>query len=373
MSGVLKNIRQALTFAMAFVIIACSSGDDDAMPVPEELIIIPADLSLIIEIVGADSEHPNGDGFGLIKCQASAKNAVKYGFKFADGEEIESTNGSIEFTSTEKGTEEFKLTVYAYSKTDHMISISKNIVIYLTPDLFSTLIFYDEFDIAGSPDAAKWGFDIGTGCPDLCGWGNAEEQYYTSRTDNVNVQDGMLTITAKKEAYQGSNYTSTKMLTKGKFDFTYGKVEVRAKLPEGKGTWPAIWMLGANIDQVGWPACGEIDIMEHFGKSQGTVSSAMHTPSSYGNTANYGDQFLADVSTKFHIYSVEWTAEEMVFKVDDVEHYKYSPSVKNSSTWPYDADQYLIMNIAMGGTAGGTIDASFVESTMVIDYIRVYQ
>ena len=225
---------------IAISLIACSSGDDDLIVVEDPIDIIPTNLSLTIEIVGANSEQPNGDGNGVIKCQASAKNAVKYGFKFADGEEIESTNGSIEFTSTEKGTTEIKITVFAYSVDEKMISISKNVLIYVTPDPFSTLIFSDEFDVAGSPDTAKWGFDIGTGCPNLCGWGNAEEQYYTSRTDNVNVQDGMLTITVKKEAYQGSNYTSTKMLTKGKFDFTYGKVEVRAKLPEGKGTWPAI-------------------------------------------------------------------------------------------------------------------------------------
>jgi hypothetical protein len=353
------------------MLLACSGGDEDPIVVDQN--VIPTELSLIIEVVGATNENPNGDGSGLIKCQVTAKNAVKYGFKFAGGEEIMSTTGSMEFTSTEQGAKEFNITVYAYSLTNHKISTSKNVIIYVTPDLFSNLIFSDEFDVNGVPDNTKWGFDIGTGCPNLCGWGNNEAQYYTSRTDNVNVKDGILTITAKKENYMGSSYTSTKILTKGKFDFTYGKVEVRAKLPKGKGTWPAIWMLGANIDEVGWPACGEIDIMEHFGKSQGTVSSAMHTPSSHGATVNYGDQFLEDVSTEFHIYVVEWTEEEIVFKVDDVEHYRYNPSVKNDSTWPYNKDQYLIMNIAMGGTAGGPIDANFTESSMEIDYIRVYQ
>jgi beta-glucanase (GH16 family) len=373
MYRLLKNSCLGFTMVIFLAMVSSCDADDDAIEVVEEELIIPKDLNVTIEVVGANSENPNGDGNGVIKCKASAANAVKYGFEFDTANEVESISGDMEFTATEKGTNDFSITVYAYSKTGEVINISKEVKIYVTPDLFSTLIFSDEFDVAGNPDNTKWGFDIGTGCPDLCGWGNAEEQYYTSRTDNVSVKDGFLTITAKKENYKGASYTSTKMLTKGNFDFTYGRVEVKAKLPEGKGTWPAIWMLGDNIDTVGWPACGEIDIMEHFGKLQGTISSAMHTPSSFGNTANHGNQFLADVSTKFHTYIVEWTAEEIVFKVDDVEHYRYNPPVKDNNTWPYNADQYLILNIAMGGIAGGSIDTNFSESNMEIDYIRVYQ
>jgi len=163
------------------------------------------------------------------------------------------------------------------------------------------------------------------------------------------------------------------MLTQGKFNFTYGRVEVRAKLPSGGGTWPAIWMLGSNITTVGWPACGEIDIMEHIGNNQGTVQSAMHTPSSYGGTVNKGSQFIADVSTNFHIYTLEWTSEKMVFTVDGVEHYTYNPSMKNSNTWPFDKTQFLLLNVAMGGSFGGNIDSNFTSSTMEIDYVRVYQ
>ena len=146
-----------------------------------------------------------------------------------------------------------------------------------------------------------------------------------------------------------------------------------AKLPSGGGTWPALWMLGSNITSIGWPACGEVDIMEHVGNNLGTVQSAMHTLSSYGNTQNHGSQYLPDVSTAFHVYSVDWTSEEMVFAVDDVVHYTYNPSVKNSETWPFDANQFFILNIAMGGNLGGTIDPAFTEDTMEIDYIRVYQ
>ncbi|NQV77952.1 MAG: glycoside hydrolase family 16 protein [Lutibacter sp.] len=230
------------------------------------------------------------------------------------------------------------------------------------------LVWADEFDFDGSPCSDNWTYDLGAG-----GWGNGEAQNYTNRVENVIVKGGFLKITAKKEVYQNSQYTSTRMLSMGKFDFTYGKVEVRAKLPSGKGTWPAIWMLGANFKTVGWPTCGEIDIMEHAGNRQGTISSAMHTPSSHGNTSNVGSQTLADVSTAFHIYAVEWTSEKMTFSVDGVVHYTYNPATKNSSTWPFNDKQFLILNVAMGGSFGGGIDAAFIESSMEIDYVRVYQ
>jgi len=189
----------------------------------------------------------------------------------------------------------------------------------------------------------------------------------------VKVEGGFLKITAKKESYEGSDYTSTRMKTQGKFDFTYGRVEVRAKLPTGGGTWPAIWMLGSSIGSVGWPACGEVDIMEHVGNNQGHVSSAMHTPSSFGGTVNHDSQFFDNVSSEFHVYAVEWTSEKMVFSVDDKVHYTYNPPTKNSSTWPYYEPQFIILNVAMGGGFGGTIDSDFSSSTMEIDYVRVYQ
>jgi beta-glucanase (GH16 family) len=132
-------------------------------------------------------------------------------------------------------------------------------------------------------------------------------------------------------------------------------------------------MLGASITQVGWPACGEIDIMEHAGNNQGVVSSALHTTSSSGATINHGDQRINDVSQEFHVYQLYWNKDEMIFSVDDVEHYRYNPADKNNATWPFDADQFLILNVAMGGTFGGAIDGNFSSSSMEIDYVRVYQ
>lgn len=240
-------------------------------------------------------------------------------------------------------------------------------------ETFETLVWSDEFDVDGSPDADKWGYDLGDGCPDLCGWGNNEAQYYTDRPENVIVEGGLLKINLIKENYEGSNYTSTRMLTQGKYDFTYGKLEVKAKLPSGGGTWPAIWMLGSNISTVGWPACGEIDVMEHAGNRQDEVSSALHTPSSSGATVNTGSQTVSDVSSEFHVYTLVWKRESITFSVDGVIHYNYNPSNKTSSNWPFFADQFIILNVAMGGTFGGNIDPNFTESSMEIDYVRVYQ
>lgn len=350
--------------------LSCGGGSEDPIPpTPEPEVVIPSNLTLTINVIGANTSNPNGDGTGVIQCTATAANAVSYGFRFGNGTEIASSSGNSGFTYTNNGVNTYTVYVLAYSKTGHSISTSKEITVFVAPNAtFSTLVWSDEFNINGSPDSNKWGYDTGAG-----GWGNSESQYYTNRTDNVIVEGGLLKIKAKKEAYLGSDYTSTRLLTMGKFEFTYGRVEVRAKLPFGGGTWPAIWMLGANFKTVGWPTCGEIDIMEHAGNRQGIVSSAMHTPSSFGNTINHGDQYLSNVSTAFHIYTLEWTNKEMIFKVDDKEHYRYNPSNKNSSTWPYDANQFLILNVAMGGTFGGTIDPSFTSSTMEIDYVRVYQ
>jgi len=187
------------------------------------------------------------------------------------------------------------------------------------------------------------------------------------------VEDGSLKITAKAESYEGSDYTSARIKTQGLFGFTYGRVDVRAKLPEGGGTWPAIWMLGANFDTVGWPATGEIDIMEHVGNNPNVVQAAIHTPSSSGATVNIGSKTLNNVASEFHVYSVNWSEDEISFLVDDELYYTYKPETKDANTWPFNADQFIILNVAMGGNLGGDIDAAFSESVMEIDYVRVYQ
>ena len=356
---------------VGILFISCSSGStsDDLPILPDETQpIIPSNLTLTITVEGVTTDFPNGNGSGIIKCVASATDAVKYGFRLGTGSEVESSTGIIEHTYTSKGINTYTVYVYAYSSTGDYISDSKSVTV-LVSNQYNNLVWSDEFDTDGSPDVTKWGYNIGTGSN---GWGNGEKQYYTDRPENVIIEDGLLKITAIKEEYNGSSYTSARLLTQGKYDFTYGKVQVRAKLPFGDGTWPAIWMLGSNIDTASWPACGEIDIMEHWGYNQNVVQSATHTPSSYGETVNHGSQTIDDVSTAFHIYEVEWDSEELVFSVDGEAHFTYKPANKTSDNWPFTANQFIILNVAMGGS-WFDIDPDFTQSTMEIDYVRVYQ
>lgn len=229
-------------------------------------------------------------------------------------------------------------------------------------------------------DSEKWFHQ--TRLPDGNAWYNGEIQHYTNRIENAYVSDGTLKIVAIRESFTDQNRTKqfTSARLNSKYAFTYGRVEVRAKLPQGSGTWPAIWMLGKNITEnggywqtqgfgtVGWPASGEIDIMEHWGNNQNNVSSALHTPSSYGGTVNVGSQYIDTASTEFHIYSLDWNADRMIFSVDGNTHYTYGPNDKNPSTWPFDADQYLLLNFAIEPG----IASSFNQGEMEIDYIRVY-
>lgn len=246
--------------------------------------------------------------------------------------------------------------------------------------VFDNLVWWDEFDVNGAINSSKWFHQ--TQLPNGGSWYNGEIQHYTNRLVNSFVNNGFLSIVAKRETFTDQGHTKqfTSARLNSKFAFQYGRVEVRAKLPFGVGTWPAIWMLGKNIIEpggywtsthgtTGWPACGEIDIMEHWGDNQNFVQSAMHTPSSSGNTVNHGGQLIPTASIEFHVYSLEWTAERMVFSVDDVIHYIYSPAVKNAETWPFDAEQYLLLNIAIEPE----ISANFMEDAMEIDYVRVYQ
>lgn len=227
------------------------------------------------------------------------------------------------------------------------------------------LVWSDEFNGTGLPDSRYWGYDLGSG-----GWGNQEIQNYTNNVNNVRQENGRLIIDAIKS---GSNWTSARVKTQNKKSFKYGKIVFRAKLPTGVGTWPALWMLGENISTVGWPACGEIDVMEHVGRNQNVIQAALHTPSSYGDTQNKKSTIINTASTEFHEYSVLWNAEKLIFAVDDIPFYTYNPAVKTSLTWPFNANHFLIMNIAIGGTFGGPVDPLLNSARMEIDYVRVYE
>lgn len=249
-----------------------------------------------------------------------------------------------------------------------------------TNPIFDNLVWSDEFEINGAVNSGKWHHQ--TQLPNGDSWYNGEIQHYTNRQVNSNVNNGFLNIVAKKETYtsQGVTKQHTSARLNSKFAFKYGRLAVRAKLPSGAGTWPAIWMLGKNVIEPGaywsstfgttnWPACGEIDVMEHWGNNQNYVQSALHTPSSSGNTVNIGGQNIPTASSAFHIYAVDWNSERMIFTVDDVIHYVYSPAVKTALNWPFDAQQYILLNFAIESN----ISPSFTQGTMEVDYVRVYQ
>lgn len=229
---------------------------------------------------------------------------------------------------------------------------------------YTNQVWGDEFNTPGAPDPTKWSYDLGAG-----GWGNNESQTYTNNSGNSIVSDGTLKITAKAQSVGGSNYTSARLKSENKFEFTYGKVECRAKLPVGAGTWPAIWMLGQNYATNIWPACGEIDIMEHRGYDPNRIHGSLHFPGNFGGNANTNTTVISNVSSQFHVYKVLWTPASIKFYVDNTLFHSFA----NSGSVPFNSDFFLILNVAMGGTFGGPIDPNFTESSMEIDYIRVYQ
>ena len=253
--------------------------------------------------------------------------------------------------------------------------------------VYNDLVWSDEFDGNGAINSNNWFHQ--TQLPAGGNWYNNEAQHYTNLETNSFVDAGCLNIVAKKESYTNQGFTKqyTSARLNSKFAFKYGRIDVRAKIPVEAGTWPAIWMLGKNVNEDGgyfdaaygtsnWPACGEIDIMEHGitrSKPINYIQSAMHTPSSYGSTTNVGGtEANSDIANNYHIYSMNWSPNQISFLLDNVVYYTYNPAVKDASTWPFDKEQYLLLNIAMGGVAGA-ISPDFVESSMVIDYVRVYQ
>jgi len=364
-------MKNTINFIYLFLFfISCSPKEDPTVP-PQNQNIYPSNLTLTINVLGSDSENPNGDGSGIVQCIATADDAVTYGYRFGNSSELESPSGNYEYTFTNPGINTYTIDVYAYSSTGDSVNVSESITVYVE-EAGTIVTWSEEFNIDGSVSADNWSYEIGTGCPDLCGWGNGESQYYTDRGENIKVEDGVLKITAKAEQYSGSNYTSARIISRDKYEFQYGRVDIRAKLPTGSGTWPALWMLGANQQSVGWPACGEIDIMEHWGHNPTVISAAIHTSESFGDTQNHGDTTVSDYSTQFHIYSVNWTSEKIEFLVDDNIYYTYNPFPKTDENWPFDAPAFFILNVAMGGN-WFEIDPNFDQSTMEIDYIRVYQ
>ena len=364
-------------------ILSCSSSDP-------ETTVKPTNLTVIITIVGASDTQPGGDGSGMVQVSAYAEDAVRYAYRFDGGELEETTSRTMNHTFDREGTHSYSIDVFAYSNSGESISKTSEVTIFrgtLEEEAGeggeeATLVFADEFDYEGSPDFAKWHHQV-VG-PNNGSWYNGEVQHYTERPENSYVSDGTLKIRALKEQYTSGgvtkSYTSARL--NSKYAFTYGRVEVRAKLPAEGGTWPAIWTLGANINEtgnyfgqqygnVGWPACGEIDIMEQRGWDKNNTIAYFH----WGNTntgvyqSEGSETSVPDSTTEFHLYILEWDSSSMRVLVDDTLVYELS----NTQDKPYDNPHYLLLNIAMGGNLGGEIPTDFADATLEIDYVRVYQ
>lgn len=233
------------------------------------------------------------------------------------------------------------------------------------------LVWSDEFAVDGAPDPTKWDHEQGK-------VRNDEAQFYThARPRNARVEDGMLVIEAHREDFDGSAYTSASLHTKGKASFTRARVEVRAKLPHGRGLWPAIWMLGDSWHEVGWPACGEIDVVEFVGHEPGVVHHNVHTADFNHMRGNgRGTRIpLADASDAFHVYAVEWDRERMTFSIDGAPTFTVSNDGGGIGAWPFDAPFFLLLNVAVGGSWGGQqgIDETVFPQRMTVDWVRVWE
>lgn len=363
MKNFIFNSNKLFGLVLAIMLLfSCSGNDEGSSGSTTE--VTPSNLIVSVEIVGKSAVNPNGDGSGIVKFIVNATNATTYKINFGDGNELNATSGVNSYTYKIAGTYSFVVNVTAFNgsaSTTTSVTVTVNVL----PAASSTgAVWSDEFNTDGAPNSANWGYDLGAG-----GWGNNESQYYTNRSDNVKVENGVLKIIAKKESYQGSNYTSARLLSKGKFSIKYGKIEFRAKLPVGGGTWPALWMLGDNISTAGWPACGEIDIMEHIGNDLNKIHGTLHYPARFGGNGDSTTKVISNATTEFHIYSIDWRADSIKFYIDN----QLFKNFTNASNLPFNQKFFLIMNCAVGGAFGGAIDPAFSQSSMEVDYIRVYQ
>ena len=343
----MKNVLWSFLIPMFVFVCSCSKSNSSVSNTAPTGLTVSANVST--------------DSTGNVSFTASATNATSYDFDFGDGSYLNVVSGITTYKYSTSGT----YTVNVIAKNASGLITSKSIQI--TVLVLQTAVWSDEFNINGAPDASKWTYDLGTGSDG--GWGNAELQCYTSRPDNVIVQNGVLKITAKKETYSGRSYTSARIKTQGLYGFTYGRIEISAKLPSAVGTWPALWMLGSNLANAGWPACGEMDIMEQKGNELNKIYGTIHYPGHSGGGGVGSTLTISNSSTQFHKYTLDWSAISIKMYVDNVLYL----TVPNTSALPFNQDFFFIFNVAMGGNFGGTIDPAFSFDTMEVDYIRVYK
>ncbi len=336
----------------------------------------PASLNLQLAV------EVTNDGSGVVAVTATANNADRYYFTFgksSNEEGLRSTVGKASVTYTSSGKYTIKVTAYGPGNTAAVATKDVDVVVAMKDEGYVSaesypgmkLVWKDEFS-GNALNTADWSFELGNG---IDGWGNAELQYY--RAENTSVKDGYLTITAKKEALGGYQYTSSRIKTQYKKAFKYGRIDIRAKLPKGQGIWPALWMLGANIDDVKWPYCGEIDIMELVGGGPGkdnTVYGTIHFDNngSYANISKPYTLPTGDFSEKFHVFSILWDEQKISWFVDDVEF--HSQEITSAERKEFQEPYFLLFNLAVGGRWPGSPDATTTfPQQMTVDYVKVFQ
>ena len=240
------------------------------------------------------------------------------------------------------------------------------------------LVWSDEFNYNGLPDSSKWSYDVGDGCPNVCGWGNNELQYYTEkRSENARVEQGNLIIEARRENKGKKSYTSARLVSKHKGDWLYGRIEARIKLPTGRGTWAAFWMLPTDWKYGDWPKSGEIDIMEHVGFMPDSIFGTVHTNAFNGMNGKQKSKsiYTTDAEQEFHVYAADWTPEYIEFSMDGKPYHRFKNRHKSVDEWPFDQKFHVIFNMAVGGNWGGSkgVDEKIWPQKMIVDYVRVYR
>ncbi|HRI59820.1 MAG TPA: family 16 glycosylhydrolase [Saprospiraceae bacterium] len=396
-----------LTFLLTTVCFSACIKEDDGTPAPlnlpsitfEDLTVEEGDVDAVVELeVTLSGENKTNAIVTFSAISGSAESGIDFEILttgrliFAPGE----TKKVIEINITGDEAKEIKETFEIKFYSPQNVKLAKDLATitiedddnntsgidipstgYVSADAYPgyNLVWADEFD-GTALNTANWTYEMGDGCPNNCGWGNNELQYY--RADNTSIVNGNLVITAKKQNFGTRNYTSSRLVTKGKKQFKFGRIDIRAALPEGKGLWPALWMLGSNIDAVSWPACGEIDIMELTGDLPNRVVGTVHyganvSQHQYKSMSKYlsGTDNFQD---EFHVFSINWEADLIQFLVDDEVYHTITPASLNGAPYPFNKNFFFIFNVAVGGNFPGNPDNSTpFPQHMIVDYVRVFQ
>lgn len=372
----MKNFLVCL-FTVAGIVQLISCDKNDALPQTQD----PANLVLDIQV--------SETGSGVVTAIAQADHTTEYRFDMGEPNVNPKVMPEGNLTHTYSTTGWYDIEVRAYGSSGRYIKKTSRVFVqvgatgnpvdpgkgYSTPLQYAgmKLVWQDEFN-GNSLNTANWTYDIGNGCPNLCGWGNNELEYY--RTENGGVSDGVLTLEARKENFQGFSYTSAKIHTQNKFSFKYGRMDIRAVLPKGQGIWPALWMLGKNINSVGWPASGEIDVMEMIGgqNRDNQVHGTIHWDQN-GTKADVGKSYTLPqgiFADEFHVFSLIWDDKEISWYVDDQKF--FTTDIAPAALSEFQQEFWLIFNVAVGGNWPGSPNATTqFPQRMRVDYVRVFQ